>query len=118
MLSSAREGALPDGVSRAWGRCQGPAVNPELYTALSLNENTTIHQLAAGMFYNTFPEDFSVITVFRLSGKFIILLIAFPPYWKMISIYLRTYLGSFRISQGFSKNQMARLALLYFSNEP
>lgn len=59
---------LPDGVSRTPGRCQSPTVPEEEYFAYRLNENATLYQLAAGMFYNTFPEDFSVLAVVRLPG--------------------------------------------------
>ena len=58
---------LPDGITRAPGRCQSPLENN--YTAIALNENATVHQLTAGMFYNTFPEDFSIMAVVRLPGS-------------------------------------------------
>ena len=60
---------LPEGVSRVPGRCQLPSAPETEYTAFSLNENATLHQLAAGIFYNTFPEDFAILAVVRLPGK-------------------------------------------------
>lgn len=60
---------LPDGVTRTPGRCQSPLDNDSAYTAIALNENATLHRLAAGMFYNSFPEDFSILAVVRLPGK-------------------------------------------------
>lgn len=61
--------ALPDGVTRSPGRCQSPTTAVTEYSAYTLNENATLHQLAAGMFYNTFPEDFSIVAVVRQPGK-------------------------------------------------
>lgn len=69
VLSVVSDDALPEGVSRALGRCQAPSTLAG-YSALSLNENATLHQLAAGMFYNTFPEDFSIMAVVRLPGAY------------------------------------------------
>lgn len=60
---------LPEGVTRIPGRCQSPLSLEEDYTAFTLNENATLHQLSAGMFYNTFPEDFSILAVVRLPGN-------------------------------------------------
>lgn len=69
VLSVIREGQLPNGVARTAGRCQSPATPEEHYSAFQLNENATLHQLAAGLFYNTFPEDFSVLATVRIPGK-------------------------------------------------
>lgn len=70
VLSVLREAPLPDGVTRAPGRCQSARTAPAHYSAYNLNENATFHQLAAGIFYNTFPEDFSILSVLRLPGTF------------------------------------------------
>lgn len=69
VLSGISDGELPDGVTRVLGRCQTQLEPP---SAFFLNENATLHQLAAGMFYNTFPEDFSILAVIRLTGKILI----------------------------------------------
>lgn len=77
-LSVLREAPLPDGVTRAPGRCQSTRTAPAHYTAYNLNENATFHQLAAGMFYNTFPEDFSILSVVRLPGIVLFLAYNYP----------------------------------------
>lgn len=69
VLSVVHDGTLPEGVAPVPGRCQSPGTSDAESTAFSLNENATLHQLAAGMFYNTFPEDFSILAVLRLYGK-------------------------------------------------
>lgn len=69
ILSVLKEDQLPDGVARIPGRCQSPSTPEDQFLAYRLNENATLHQLSAGMFYNTFPEDFSVLAVVRLSGE-------------------------------------------------
>lgn len=69
VLTILGEEELPEGVAHIPGRCQGPATPSEDWAAYSLNENATLHQLSAGLFYNTFPEDFSILAVVRLAGK-------------------------------------------------
>lgn len=72
VLSVLRDAPLPEGVTRAPGRCQSARTVPAHYSAYNLNENATFHQLAAGIFYNTFPEDFSILSVVRLPGTFLV----------------------------------------------
>lgn len=71
VLSTIRINGLPDGVTRVPGRCQSPFTEERSYSAYNLDKNATLHQLAAGMFYNTFPEDFSILAVVRMpEGNF------------------------------------------------
>lgn len=81
VLTILGEEELPEGVARIPGRCQSQTTPDEDWSAYSLNENASLHQLSAGIFYNTFPEDFSILTVIRLAGKLLrYLWRPVPPY--------------------------------------
>lgn len=69
MLSGARGPEPPPGLSRTPGRCQSPHELEKNHLGFSFNENSTLHYLTAGIFYNTFPEDFSLLAVVRLPGE-------------------------------------------------